>query len=70
MAKALNSSGLFALGYKYMALDDGWQARPARVNGTLSAHPTRFSDGMAALKEALGKIPQGLHHVLQAGHLQ
>ncbi|WP_370890865.1 glycoside hydrolase family 27 protein [Janibacter sp. GXQ6167] len=52
VADALVSSGLRAAGYRYVVVDDCWQAE-GREQGRLRAHPTRFPSGMRALGEEL-----------------
>lgn len=49
-ADSLVSTGLARLGYKYLNLDDCWEA-PQRVNGRLSGHLTTFPSGMKSLGE-------------------
>ena len=56
-AKALVSSGLAALGYDYVNLDDCWMAQQRAANGQLQADPTRFPNGipwLAAQLHAMG----------------
>ena len=36
-------------GYKYLVIDDAWQARRLGPNGKLVANPTKFRDGIAPL---------------------
>jgi alpha-galactosidase len=52
-AKALVSSGLAKLGYKYLNLDDCWMAPQRAVDGELQADPTRFPHGIAWLASQL-----------------
>ena len=47
-AEALVSTGLAAKGYVYVGLDDGW-AWNRTANGTITAEPATFPDGIAAL---------------------
>lgn len=47
-ADSLVSTGLARLGYKYLNLDDCWEA-PQRINGKLSGHPDTFPSGMKKL---------------------
>jgi alpha-galactosidase len=50
VADFLLSSGLAASGYDYVWLDGGWQDSPPRnAQGELTANPTEFPDGIAAL---------------------
>ena len=48
-ADAMASDGLQEAGYRYIDLDDCWQASSRAADGTLRADPTRFPDGIAAL---------------------
>lgn len=48
-ADALVNSGLAAAGYKYVVVDDCWQASARNSTGGLVAHPTKFPSGIAAL---------------------
>ncbi|GAA2050815.1 hypothetical protein GCM10009722_04760 [Williamsia deligens] len=48
-ADALVSSGLMAAGYRYVVVDDCWQATARDASGRLTAAPDRFPSGMAAL---------------------
>jgi alpha-galactosidase len=48
-ARALVSSGMRAAGYRYVVVDDCWQAPARAADGTLVADPVRFPHGMAAL---------------------
>ncbi|MEV6527948.1 NPCBM/NEW2 domain-containing protein [Longispora sp. NPDC051575] len=50
-ADALVSTGLAAAGYKYVNVDDCWQASTRDANGRLRGDPTRFPDGMKALAD-------------------
>jgi alpha-galactosidase len=52
-ADALVSSGLAAAGYRYVVVDDCWQAPSRDSSGRLVAAPDRFPSGMAALGEYL-----------------
>jgi len=45
-ARALVSSGLAKLGYKYVNLDDCWMAPTRAADGQLQADPTRFPNGI------------------------
>jgi Alpha galactosidase A len=46
-ADALISTGLAALGYKYVNMDDCWQV-DRHENGTIIPDPTKFPDGIKA----------------------
>ena len=48
-ADALVSSGLRDKGYRYVVVDDCWQAYERGPGGELRAHPERFPNGIAAL---------------------
>src|SRR3954468_23422756 len=50
-ARALVDSGMRDAGYEYVVLDDFWQDGRRDPAGRLAAHPTRFTDGIAALAE-------------------
>lgn len=48
-AEALVSSGMRDAGYRYVVVDDCWQAPARAADGSLAADPVRFPHGMAAL---------------------
>jgi alpha-galactosidase len=48
-ARALADSGMRAAGYRYVVVDDCWQAAHRGADGALVADPTRFPQGMAAI---------------------
>ncbi len=48
-ADALVRDGLREIGYRYVNVDDCWQAATRDARGRLRADPTRFPDGMKAL---------------------
>ena len=48
-AQGLVDSGMRDAGYRYVIVDDCWQAPARAADGTLMADPTRFPHGMAAL---------------------
>jgi alpha-galactosidase len=50
-ARALISSGLAKLGYKYVNLDDCWAAPERAADGQLQADPTRFPHGIKWLAD-------------------
>ncbi|MBO0867902.1 MAG: NPCBM/NEW2 domain-containing protein [Micromonosporaceae bacterium] len=52
-AQALLTSGLAALGYNYVNLDDCWMAPTRAADGQLQADPTRFPHGIAWLADQL-----------------
>ena len=47
MAMAIEKTGLRALGYKYINLDDAWGANERNATGHMVADPTRFPSGAA-----------------------
>jgi len=49
-ADALVDSGLAALGYRYVVIDDFWEA-DARIDGKLTWNPTTFPAGIPALAD-------------------
>lgn len=50
-ADALVRDGLREAGYRYVDLDDCWQAPARDADGRLQADPTRFPDGIRALAD-------------------
>ncbi len=48
-ARALVTSGMRDAGYRYVIVDDCWQASTRAADGSLVADPVRFPHGMAAL---------------------
>ena len=48
-ADALVSSGMRAAGYRFLNIDDCWEARTRGANGELVADSTRFPSGMKSL---------------------
>jgi alpha-galactosidase len=48
-AEALVGSGMRDAGYRYVVVDDCWQAPSRAADGSLVADPVRFPHGMAAL---------------------
>jgi alpha-galactosidase len=48
-ARALVGSGMREAGYRYVVVDDCWQAPARAADGTLVADPVRFPHGMAEL---------------------
>jgi alpha-galactosidase len=58
-AKGLQQSGLQALGYKYVNLDDCW-AKGRYSNGTIYPDPTTFPNGMKQLGDTLHQM--GFHY--------
>lgn len=51
IADALYSSGLAEAGYRYINIDDCWQASERDDNGKLQADPLHFKSGIKALSE-------------------
>ncbi|HEY5317328.1 MAG TPA: glycoside hydrolase family 27 protein, partial [Solirubrobacteraceae bacterium] len=45
-AQAMSSSGMAAAGYRYVNLDDCWEADSRDANGALQADPETFPDGI------------------------
>jgi alpha-galactosidase len=45
------SSGLAKAGYKYVVLDEGWQALTRDANGRQQANATKFPSGLKALSK-------------------
>ena len=54
-AQALVAEGLAAAGYRYVVVDDVWQA-PQRVGGLLAPDPDRFGSGIPALAEHVHEL--------------
>jgi Alpha galactosidase A/Alpha galactosidase C-terminal beta sandwich domain len=54
--EGLIRTGLFALGFKYVNLDGGWQAKSRNPDGTIAADPTKFPEGIQALSDYLHKL--------------
>jgi alpha-galactosidase len=52
-ARAMVSSGLAKLGYKYVNLDDCWAASARTADGQLQANPTQFPHGIKWLADKL-----------------
>jgi alpha-galactosidase len=50
-ADALVESGMRDAGYRYVNIDDCWQAYERDANGILQAHPQRFAGGIKALAD-------------------
>lgn len=50
-ARAMVDSGLKALGYRYLVIDDGWSEPERDGNGDLVPHRERFPNGIKALAE-------------------
>ncbi|KAF5488446.1 Alpha-galactosidase mel1 [Colletotrichum fructicola] len=48
-AKALVDTGLAAAGYKYLIMDEGWQADERATDGRQEFNSTRFPSGGSAL---------------------
>ncbi|KAJ3115276.1 hypothetical protein HDU96_000898 [Phlyctochytrium bullatum] len=51
MADALVSTGLAEAGYRYVNIDDCWQAPERAADGTIQAHPTTFPSGIKSLAD-------------------
>ncbi|MFC4603052.1 glycoside hydrolase family 27 protein [Rhodococcus kronopolitis] len=52
-ADAMVESGMRDAGYRYLVVDDCWQAFARGDDGRLRSHPARFPSGMAALGEQI-----------------
>src|SRR5699024_149827 len=50
-ADMLISTGLAALGYRYVVLDDCWSLKERDANGRLVADPAKFPHGMKAVAD-------------------
>ena len=53
MAEALISSGMQKAGYRYLVIDDAWEATQRDAQGNLVPDPVRFPSGMKALGDYL-----------------
>jgi len=49
MADSLVASGMQAAGYRYLVVDDAWEAPERDSQGNLVPDPVRFPSGMKAL---------------------
>lgn len=67
-ANFLISTGLSRLGYKYVNIDDCWEANE-RVNGRLAANPTTFPSGIKALADHVHSLGLKLGIYSSAGTL-
>ncbi len=52
-ADALAASGMQAAGYRYLVIDDGWEAAERDAQGQLVPDPARFPSGLKALGDYL-----------------
>jgi alpha-galactosidase len=50
-AKAMVTSGMKAVGYQYVNIDDCWLAKQRDANGNLQADPAKFPDGIKAVAD-------------------
>lgn len=50
-AEAMVESGMKDAGYRYVVIDDGWEAKERDASGDLAADTERFPGGIAALAE-------------------
>src|SRR5690242_2556125 len=55
-ARALVSTGLSALGYNTVTIDDCWMLKDRDASGNLQADPQRFPNGMKAVADAVHKL--------------
>ena len=53
MADAIVSSGMQKAGYRFIVIDDGWEAPERDAQGNLVPDPTRFPHGMKAIGDYL-----------------
>ncbi|MFE3379955.1 glycoside hydrolase family 27 protein [Streptomyces anulatus] len=67
MADALVASGMREAGYRYVVVDDCWQAHRRGPDGRLRAHPGRFPSGMAALGQEIHRRGLGFGLYLAPG---
>lgn len=56
MARAMVSSGMKAAGYKYIIIDDGWEARTRDAHQDLVADPKKFPHGIKALADYIHSL--------------
>jgi len=63
-ADALVSSGMRDAGYKYLVIDDGWEAMERDSQGNLIPDPERFPSGMKALGDYIHSkgLKFGIHN--------
>ena len=66
-ADALVETGLRDAGYRYVVIDDGWEAPERDSGGDLVADPERFPEGMAALAEHVHRRGLGFGIYTDAG---
>jgi alpha-galactosidase len=52
-AKAMVTSGMLELGYKFVVMDDCWSKKTRAANGNLEADPQKFPHGIKALSDAI-----------------
>ena len=55
-ARAMVSSGMKAAGYKYIIIDDGWEARHRDAHQDLLADPKKFPHGIKALADYIHSL--------------
>lgn len=55
-ASALVSSGLAKAGYKYVILDEGWQASARDPTGRQQANATKFPSGIKSLADFVHEL--------------
>lgn len=56
IARAMVSSGMKAAGYKYIIIDDGWEARTRDAHQDLLADPKKFPHGIKALADYIHSL--------------
>jgi alpha-galactosidase len=61
----LSSNGFVEAGYEYVVIDGGWRDNQLNADGTLKAHPIKFSQGITSLVRFANKngLKMGLHIV-------
>jgi len=55
-AEALIESGMRDAGYRYVVIDDGWEAPERNADGDLEPDPERFPSGIAALADHVHRL--------------
>ncbi len=55
-AEAIVASGMREAGYRYLVIDDGWEAPARDPNGALVADPDRFPHGIQALADRVHSL--------------
>ena len=55
IAERMVETGLAAVGYRYVNIDDGWEVDRG-PNGTLTADPARFPSGLRAISDKVHSL--------------